>query len=84
MVEEGVIPILISLLAFGSPSDELKRSMAPSMVTLVMMLESSRLECAPELASYMLVSLLVDRSNRKELACNEKSMARLVQMLDPG
>ncbi|XP_020582791.1 uncharacterized protein LOC110026256 [Phalaenopsis equestris] len=73
-----------AVLSNLSPSDELKRYMSPSMVALVKMLESSKPESAQEIASRALVSLLAVRSNRKELARDEKSIMRLVQMLDPG
>ncbi|KAL0915644.1 hypothetical protein M5K25_016077 [Dendrobium thyrsiflorum] len=73
-----------AVLSNLSPSDELKRSMAPSMVSLVKMLESSKPESAQEMAARALVSLLAVRTNRKELARDEKSVMRLVQMLDPG
>ncbi|XP_008799377.2 protein CELLULOSE SYNTHASE INTERACTIVE 1-like [Phoenix dactylifera] len=66
-----------------SPSDDIKRSMAGCMAALVKMLESPKPTSAQEVAARALVSLLTVRSNRKELSRDEKSVTRLVQMLDP-
>ncbi|XP_008803517.2 protein CELLULOSE SYNTHASE INTERACTIVE 1-like [Phoenix dactylifera] len=66
-----------------SPGDDVKRSMAGCMASLVKMLESSKPASAQEVAARVLVSLLAVRSNRKVLSRDEKSVTRLVQMLDP-
>nr|XP_010943252.2 uncharacterized protein LOC105061031 [Elaeis guineensis] len=66
-----------------SPGDDVKRSMAGCMASLIKMLESSKPASAQEVAARVLVSLLAVRSNRKELSRDEKSVTRLVQMLDP-
>ncbi|PKA63580.1 U-box domain-containing protein 4 [Apostasia shenzhenica] len=65
-----------------SPSNELKRSMALCMAALVKILEWPKPASAQETAARALVSLLAVKSNRKELARDEKSLTRLVQMLD--
>ncbi|KAJ4815770.1 ARM repeat superfamily protein [Rhynchospora pubera] len=75
--------IAASLVADLSPSDDIKKSMAPCMSPLVKMLEISKPVVMQETASRALVSLLDVKSNRKELVRDEKSMTRLVKMLDP-
>ncbi|XP_010270044.1 PREDICTED: protein ARABIDILLO 1 [Nelumbo nucifera] len=72
-----------SLLANLSISDASKRAIAGSMGALVRMVESSKPVGLQEVATEALASLLTVRSNRKDLAKDEKSVLRLVQMLDP-
>jgi Armadillo/beta-catenin-like repeat len=72
-----------SLVAGLSPSDDIKKSMVPCMSPLVRMLEVSKPVVMQETASKALVSLLDVKSNRKELVKDEKSLTRLVKMLDP-
>ncbi|XP_043689838.1 ARM REPEAT PROTEIN INTERACTING WITH ABF2 [Telopea speciosissima] len=75
--------ISASLLANLSISDGSKRAMAGCMGSLVKMVEFSKPAGLQDVAAQALVSLLTVRSNRKELARDEKSVLRLVQMLDP-
>ncbi|XP_042520776.1 ARM REPEAT PROTEIN INTERACTING WITH ABF2 [Macadamia integrifolia] len=72
-----------SLLVNLSISDGSKRAMAGCMGSLVKMVESSKPAGLQDVAAQALISLLTVRSNRKDLARDEKSMLRLVQMLDP-
>lgn len=53
------------------------------MGSLVKLMESPKPVGLQESASQALVSLLTVRSNRKELVRDEKSVMRLIQMLDP-
>lgn len=53
------------------------------MGSLVKLMESPKPVGLQESAAEALVSLLTVRSNRKELVRDEKSVMRLVQMLDP-
>ncbi|KAJ6829099.1 uncharacterized protein M6B38_359835 [Iris pallida] len=71
------------LVSVVSPGDEVRRSMAGSLPALVKMLEYPKPATAQEMAANALTTLLTVRSNRKELAKEEKSIRRLVQMLDP-
>lgn len=72
-----------SLLADLSISDGNKRAIASCMSSLVRLMESPKPVGLQESASSALVSLLSVRSNRKEFMRDEKSVTRLVQMLDP-
>ncbi|KAJ0984408.1 hypothetical protein J5N97_002764 [Dioscorea zingiberensis] len=64
------------------PSEESKRAMASCMASLVKIMESAKPASAQESAARLLVELLAVRINRREFVRDEKSMARLVQMLD--
>ncbi|KAJ3693325.1 hypothetical protein LUZ60_008805 [Juncus effusus] len=79
----SVQQISASLIASLSPSDDLKKSMSPCMAPLVRMLETSKPVLIQETASKALLSLLDLKSNRKELIKDEKSLTRLVKLLDP-
>lgn len=74
-----------SLLAHLSinVSDGNKRALGSCMGSLVKLMESPKPVGLQESAAQVLVSLLTVRSNRKELVRDEKSVMRLVQMLDP-
>ncbi|WOK95110.1 hypothetical protein Cni_G03817 [Canna indica] len=72
-----------SLVADLNPSEDIKRSMAESMSALVEIMECPKPANAQEAAAGALTSLLAVRSNRRELSRDEKSITRLVQMLDP-
>ncbi|OAY66401.1 hypothetical protein ACMD2_26630 [Ananas comosus] len=73
-----------ALLGDLSPDDDAaNRSLAPCMSALVRMMESSKPPTAQETAARALARLLSAKSNRRELARDEKSVMRLVQMLDP-
>ncbi|XP_073004706.1 uncharacterized protein [Typha latifolia] len=73
----------VALISDLSPDEDIKRSTAACMVSLVKMMETSKPATVQETAARALVSLLAVRSNRKELVRDEKSVMRLVQMLDP-
>lgn len=77
--------ISVSLLAnlSISISDGNKRAIGSCMGSLVKLMESPKPVGVQESASQALVSLMTVRSNRKELVRDEKSVMRLVQMLDP-
>ncbi|XP_059661926.1 vacuolar protein 8 [Cornus florida] len=75
--------ISASLLANLSISDGNKRAISSCMGSLVKLMESSKPDGLQEVAARALVSLLTVRSNRKDLVRDEKSLMRLVQMLDP-
>ncbi|XVE78395.1 hypothetical protein DITRI_Ditri13aG0141600 [Diplodiscus trichospermus] len=75
--------ISASLLSKLSPSDKNKRAISSCMGSLVKLMGSPKPVGLQEAAALALVSLLTVRSNRKELARDEKSVMRLVQMLDP-
>ncbi|KAG6722174.1 hypothetical protein I3842_03G148000 [Carya illinoinensis] len=75
--------ISASLLASLSISDGNKRAIGGCMGSLVKLMESPKPVGLQESAAEALVSLLTVRSNRKELVRDEKSVMRLVQMLDP-
>ncbi|WOK98250.1 hypothetical protein Cni_G06960 [Canna indica] len=79
----GVQQTAATLVADLTPSEDIKRSMAESMPALVKMLEFSKPASAQSAAAGALTSLLAVRSNRRELSRDEKSVTRLVQMLDP-
>ncbi|KAL6975669.1 hypothetical protein U1Q18_040959 [Sarracenia purpurea var. burkii] len=75
--------ISASVLANLSLSDGNKRAIAGCMGALVKLMESSKPDGLQEAAAKALVSLLTVRSNRKDLVRDEKSVMRLVQLLDP-
>ncbi|XWS47388.1 hypothetical protein CRYUN_Cryun14cG0148000 [Craigia yunnanensis] len=75
--------ISASLLSKLSTSDGNKRAISSCMGSLVKLMESPKPVGLQEAAALAIVSLLTVRSNRKELVRNEKSVMRLVQMLDP-
>ncbi|KAK4758976.1 hypothetical protein SAY87_020277 [Trapa incisa] len=72
-----------SLISELSISDGNKRAIANCMSSLVRLMESPKPVGLQESASSALVSLLTVRSNRKDFMRDEKSVTRLVQMLDP-
>ncbi|KAK9285265.1 hypothetical protein L1049_024455 [Liquidambar formosana] len=72
-----------SLLANLSISDGNKRAISTCMASLVKLMESPKPVGLQDAAAQALVSLLTVRSNRKELVRDDKSVMRLVQMLDP-
>ncbi|KAJ8554566.1 hypothetical protein K7X08_025244 [Anisodus acutangulus] len=74
--------ISASLLANLLISEENKRAVAGCIPSLVKLMESAKPDGLQEVAANALVSLLVVKSNRKELVKDEKSVMRLVQMLD--
>ncbi|XVF81568.1 hypothetical protein PTKIN_Ptkin15bG0164800 [Pterospermum kingtungense] len=76
--------ISASLLSKLSPSDGNKRAISSCMGSLVKLMESPKTVGLQESAALAMVSLLTVRSNRKELVRDEKSVMRLVQMLDPN
>ncbi|KAL1143576.1 hypothetical protein V6Z11_A11G169300 [Gossypium hirsutum] len=71
------------LLSKLSISDGNKRAISSCISSLVKLMESPKPVGLQEAAAQALVSLLTVRSNRKELVRDEKSVMRLVQMLDP-
>ncbi|KAG6533657.1 uncharacterized protein LOC121980371 [Zingiber officinale] len=79
----GIKHSAAALVADLSPSEETKRSMAESMPALIKMMECSKPSSAQEAAAAALTSLLAVRANRRELSRDEKSVTRLVQMLEP-
>lgn len=86
MIRQGNImlqQICCLLLSNLSLSDGNKRAVSGCMPALVKLMESSKPDRLREMAVAVLVSLLTVRSNRKELVKDEKSLMRLVQMLDP-
>ncbi|KAL6554146.1 hypothetical protein OROMI_019819 [Orobanche minor] len=72
-----------SLLAKLSISDVNKTMIASCMGSLVKLMESIKPEGIQEVGAKALISLLSVKSNRKELVRDEKSLMRLVHMLDP-
>lgn len=72
-----------SLLADLLISDGNKRAIASCMSSLLRLMESPKPVGLQESASRALVLLLSVRTNRKEFVRDEKSVTRLVQMLDP-
>ncbi|KAI3995013.1 hypothetical protein MKX01_009562 [Papaver californicum] len=74
-----------SILCNLSMSDFQKRSISSCMGSLVkmMMTESSKPVGLQESSAQALISLLTAKTNRKEIVRDEKSILRLVQMLDP-
>ncbi|KAF2284883.1 hypothetical protein GH714_031896 [Hevea brasiliensis] len=75
--------ISVSLLASLSISDGNKRAISGCVASLVKLMEVPKPAGIQEAATAALVSLLTVRSNRKELVRDEKSVMKLVQMLDP-
>lgn len=75
--------ISVSLLAGLSISDGNKRAISGCIASLVKLMEMPKPAGIQEAATAALVSLLTVRSNRKELMRDEKSLMKLVQMLDP-
>ncbi|KAF9610385.1 hypothetical protein IFM89_022296 [Coptis chinensis] len=75
--------ISASILCNLSINESTKRLMSGCMGSLVKMMELSKPIGLQETASRALISLLSIRSNRKELVRDEKSVLKLVQMLDP-
>ncbi|PIN22153.1 hypothetical protein CDL12_05133 [Handroanthus impetiginosus] len=71
------------LLAKLPISDSNKVAIAGCMGSLVKLMESVKPDGIQEVGAKALVSLLLVKSNRKELVRDEKSLMRLVQMLDP-
>ncbi|CAL5075296.1 unnamed protein product [Urochloa decumbens] len=64
-------------------SEDTKRCMAPCIGTLVKMMEVAKPATVQESAGRALLALLTLKSNRKVFVRDEKSVTRLVQMLDP-
>ncbi|KAL6594273.1 hypothetical protein ACP70R_048466 [Stipagrostis hirtigluma subsp. patula] len=64
-------------------SDDTKRCMAPCIGTLVKMMEVAKPATVQESAGRALLALLTLKCNRKGFVRDEKSVTRLVQMLDP-
>ncbi|KAG6484860.1 uncharacterized protein LOC122012294 [Zingiber officinale] len=79
----GIQHSAAALVANLSPSEDIKRTMAEAMPALIKMMENSKPSSAQEAAAAALTSLVAVRANRRELSRDEKSVTRLVQMLDP-
>ncbi|MCL7051831.1 hypothetical protein MKW94_012984 [Papaver nudicaule] len=77
--------ISASILCNLQMSDFQKRSISSCMGSLVKMImtESSKPVGLQESSAQALISLLAAKSNRKEIVRDEKSILRLIQMLDP-
>ncbi|XP_022759004.1 protein CELLULOSE SYNTHASE INTERACTIVE 1-like [Durio zibethinus] len=75
--------ISASLLSKLSISDGNKRAISSCMGSLVKLMESPKPVGLQDAAAQAIVLLLTVRSNRKDLVRDEKSVMRLVQMLDP-
>lgn len=75
--------ISASLLSYLSVNEVNKRAISGCIGSLLKLMESTKPDGLQEVASNALVSLLAVKSNRKELVRDEKSLMRLVQMLDP-
>ncbi|KAM7492377.1 hypothetical protein LguiA_035298 [Lonicera macranthoides] len=75
--------ISASLMASLSMSDGNKRAIGGCMGSLVKLMEFEKPVGLREDAMQALSSLLTVRSNRKDFVRDEKSVMRLVQMLDP-
>ncbi|TYI20180.1 hypothetical protein ES332_A07G218200v1 [Gossypium tomentosum] len=75
--------ISASLLSKLSISEGNKRAISSCMGSLVKLMESPKPVGLQDAAAQAIVSLLTVRSNRTELAKGEKSVMRLVQILDP-
>ncbi|XP_073296802.1 protein CELLULOSE SYNTHASE INTERACTIVE 3-like [Primulina huaijiensis] len=75
--------ICASLLANLSISDGDKRAIGGCMSYLVKLMESVKPDGMQEVGAKALISLLSVKSNKKEFVGDEKSLMRLVQMLDP-
>ncbi|PKI62243.1 hypothetical protein CRG98_017377 [Punica granatum] len=72
-----------SLLAKLFVSDGNKRAISSCMYSLVKLMECPKPVGLQDSAAQALEALLSVRSNKKELVRDEKSLMRLVQMLDP-
>uniref|UniRef100_A0A1J3GMD1 Vacuolar protein 8 n=1 Tax=Noccaea caerulescens TaxID=107243 RepID=A0A1J3GMD1_NOCCA len=72
-----------SLLSKLTISDGNKRAIADCLGSLIRLMESPKPAGLQEAATEAAKLLLTVRSNRKELIRDEKSVIRLVQMLDP-
>ncbi|KAL0405327.1 UNVERIFIED_CONTAM: hypothetical protein Slati_3846600 [Sesamum latifolium] len=75
--------ISASLIANLTISDGNKRAVGGCMSSLVKLMESMKPDGMQEVAAKALLSLMSVKSNRKEFVRDEKSLMRLVQMLDP-
>ncbi|KAL3810544.1 hypothetical protein ACJIZ3_000702 [Penstemon smallii] len=75
--------ISVTLLANLSISDSNKRVIGACMCSLVKLMESVKPHGMQEIGAKALLSLLMVKSNRKELVRDEKSLVRLIRMLDP-
>lgn len=64
-------------------SDDTKRCMAPCICMLVKMMETAKPATVQESAGRALLALMTLKFNRKELVRDEKSVTRLLHMLDP-
>ncbi|KAL5200881.1 hypothetical protein ABZP36_035235 [Zizania latifolia] len=64
-------------------SDDTKRCMAPCIGILLKMMEAAKPATVQESAGHGLLALMTLKSNRKELIRDEKSVTRLLHMLDP-
>ncbi|XP_002525337.2 vacuolar protein 8 [Ricinus communis] len=73
----------VSLLASLSISDGNKRAIEACVASLVKLMEMPKPAGIQEAATVALVSLLTVKSSKKELVRDEKSLMKLVQMLDP-
>ncbi|CAA6670527.1 unnamed protein product [Spirodela intermedia] len=78
---QQIAATLLSELPLG---EETKRSMTGVMAALLKLMESPKPANSQEVAARALVSLLAVRSSRKELSKDEKSMTKLVGLLDPA
>ncbi|XP_051152103.1 protein CELLULOSE SYNTHASE INTERACTIVE 1-like [Andrographis paniculata] len=72
-----------SLLAKLPISDGTKMGIAGCMSCLMKLMETVKPDGIQEVGAKALISLLSVKANRKELVRDEKSVMRLVQMLDP-
>ncbi|KAH6834186.1 ARM repeat superfamily protein [Perilla frutescens var. hirtella] len=75
--------ISASLLANLAISDGNKRAVVGCMGSLVKLMESVKPDGMQEVGAKALLSLLTVKSNKKEFVRDEKSLMRLMQMLDP-
>uniref|UniRef100_A0A0D9XB35 DUF7032 domain-containing protein n=1 Tax=Leersia perrieri TaxID=77586 RepID=A0A0D9XB35_9ORYZ len=73
---------MVAQLAPGV-SDDIRRCMAPCICTLVKMMETAKPATVQEYAGRALLALMTLKSNRKELVRDDKSVTRLLHMLDP-
>ncbi|KAK1316077.1 hypothetical protein QJS10_CPA05g01086 [Acorus calamus] len=80
---QGCQRVSASLIGNLSLADETKRAMSGCMPFLVKMLESAQKSVQTQEASAQaLVSLLSVKANRRDFVRDEKSLSRVVQMLD--
>uniref|UniRef100_A0A3Q7HB12 Uncharacterized protein n=1 Tax=Solanum lycopersicum TaxID=4081 RepID=A0A3Q7HB12_SOLLC len=91
LIQEKGLQRLVHLLHESSSSDTLEYVLRPTFTiqlaelikgSLVKLMESAKPDGLQEVAANALVSLLAVKSNRKELVKDEKSVMKLVQMLD--